>query len=383
MYDIGIIGGGTAGMTAAIYGQRAGKRTIIIEGGTFGGQITSSPNVENYPGIASVSGSEFSMNLLDQAMKLGAETQMAQVTGIRDEGEVKVIVTPEKEYPCRSIVLATGVTHRHLGVPNEERLTGAGVSYCATCDGMFFRGKEVAVVGGGNTAIQDAEFLSDYCSKVYLIHRRDEFRGENSGVKRLKEKENVEFILSATVKELVGESMVEKLILNDKKTGKDFELHVSGVFVAVGQIPKNETFADTVKLDEGGFVLASEDCLTSHPGIFAAGDCRTKEVRQLTTAAADGAVAAVASERYVKELEQIKGILGPDSGRTVFLFYNPYSNEEIEKTARLEQELSGQWRVYRQDVTRQSLLYNSLKLERTVAGAFYDNGKLVEIKQAF
>ena len=294
MYDIGIIGGGTAGMTAAIYGQRAGKRTIIIEGGTFGGQITSSPNVENYPGIASVSGSEFSMNLLDQAMKLGAETQMAQVTGIRDEGEVKVIVTPEKEYPCRSIVLATGVTHRHLGVPNEERLTGAGVSYCATCDGMFFRGKEVAVVGGGNTAIQDAEFLSDYCSKVYLIHRRDEFRGENSGVKRLKEKENVEFILSATVKELVGESMVEKLILNDKKTGKDFELHVSGVFVAVGQIPKNETFADTVKLDEGGFVLASEDCLTSHPGIFAAGDCRTKEVRQLTTAAADGAVAALA-----------------------------------------------------------------------------------------
>lgn len=180
MYDIGIIGGGTAGMTAAIYGQRAGKRTIIIEGGTFGGQITSSPNVENYPGIASVSGSEFSMNLLDQAMKLGAETQMAQVTGIRDEGEVKVIVTPEKEYPCRSIVLATGVTHRHLGVPNEERLTGAGVSYCATCDGMFFRGKEVAVVGGGNTAIQDAEFLSDYCSKVYLIHRRDEFRGETA-----------------------------------------------------------------------------------------------------------------------------------------------------------------------------------------------------------
>ena len=200
------------------------------------------------------------------------------------------------------MVLATGVTHRHLGVPNEERLTGAGVSYCATCDGMFFRGKEVAVVGGGNTAIQDAEFLSDYCSKVYLIHRRDEFRGENSGVKRLKEKENVEFILSATVKETRRRIHGgKKLILNDKKTGKDFELHVSGVFVAVGQIPKNETFADTVKLDEGGFVLASEDCLTSHPGIFAAGDCRTKEVRQLTTAAADGAVAALAACKYIAD----------------------------------------------------------------------------------
>ena len=176
MYDIGIIGGGTAGMTAAIYGQRAGKKTIIIEGSVFGGQITSSPNVENYPGIASVSGSEFSMNLLDQAVKLGAETAMEQVTGIRDEGSVKVIETAGKEYPCRSVILATGVTHRHLGVPNEERLTGAGVSYCATCDGMFFRGRDVAVVGGGSTALQDAEFLSDYCRKVYLIHRRDPYR---------------------------------------------------------------------------------------------------------------------------------------------------------------------------------------------------------------
>lgn len=299
MYDIGIIGGGTAGMTAAIYGQRAGKKTIIIEGGVFGGQITSSPNVENYPGIASVSGSEFSMNLLDQAVKLGAETAMEQVTGIRDEGSVKVIETSGKEYPCRSVILATGVTHRHLGVPNEERLTGAGVSYCATCDGMFFRGRDVAVVGGGSTALQDAEFLSDYCRKVYLIHRRDEFRGEDSIVKRLENKENVEFILSATVREIIGDQAVERLIVNSRKTGKEFKLDVSGVFIAVGQIPKNEIFADVVKLDADGFILAAEDCITSRPGIFAAGDCRTKEVRQLTTAAADGAVAALAACRYI------------------------------------------------------------------------------------
>ena len=185
IYDIGIIGGGTAGMTAAIYGQRAGKQTVLFEGTTIGGQITSSPNVENYPGIASVSGSEFSMNLMDQAVKLGTQTIMEQVTGIREEADYKVIVTTEKEYECKSIILATGVTHRHLGVPGEERLTGAGVSYCATCDGMFFRGREVAVVGGGSTALQDAEFLSNYCSKVYLIHRRDEFRGEDQIVKRL------------------------------------------------------------------------------------------------------------------------------------------------------------------------------------------------------
>ncbi|HJC80067.1 MAG: thioredoxin-disulfide reductase [Lachnospiraceae bacterium] len=299
MYDIGIIGGGTAGMTAAIYGQRAGKKTIIIEGGVFGGQITSSPNVENYPGIASVSGSEFSMNLLDQAVKLGAETAMDQVTGIREEDGVKIIETAGKEYPCRSVILATGVTHRHLGIPNEERLTGAGVSYCATCDGMFFRGRDVAVIGGGSTALQDAEFLSNYCRKVYLIHRRDEFRGEDSIVKRLQGKENVEFILSATVKEIIGDQAVERLIVNSKKSGKEFKLDVSGVFIAVGQIPKNEIFADVVKLDADGFILAAEDCITSRPGIFAAGDCRTKEVRQLTTAAADGAVAALAACKYI------------------------------------------------------------------------------------
>ncbi|HJA12711.1 MAG TPA: thioredoxin-disulfide reductase [Candidatus Mediterraneibacter merdipullorum] len=299
MYDIGIIGGGTAGMTAAIYGQRAGKRTVIIEGAAFGGQITSSPNVENYPGIASVSGSEFSMNLLDQAMKLGAETVTEQVTGIRDEGAVKVILTTEKEYPCRSVILATGVTHRHLGVPNEERLTGSGVSYCATCDGAFFRGRDVAVVGGGSTALQDAEFLSNYCRKVYLIHRRDEFRGEERIVKRLEEKENVEFILSATVREIIGDAAVERLILNSKKTGKQFKLEVSGLFIAVGHIPQNDAFADVVKLDGSGFILAAEDCVTSCPGIFAAGDCRTKEVRQLTTAAADGAVAALAACKYI------------------------------------------------------------------------------------
>ena len=299
MYDIGIIGGGTAGMTAAIYGQRAGKKTIIIEGGVFGGQITSSPNVENYPGIASVSGSEFSMNLLDQAVKLGAETAMDQVTGIREEDGVKIIETAGKEYPCRSVILATGVTHRHLGIPNEERLTGAGVSYCATCDGMFFRGRDVAVIGGGSTALQDAEFLSNYCRKVYLIHRRDEFRGEDSIVKRLQGKENVEFILSATVKEIIGDQAVERLIVNSKKSGKEFRLDVSGVFIAVGQIPKNEIFADVVKLDADGFILAAEDCITSRPGIFAAGDCRTKEVRQLTTAAADGAVAALAACKYI------------------------------------------------------------------------------------
>lgn len=299
MYDIGIIGGGTAGMTAAVYGQRAGKRTIIIEGMNFGGQITSSHKVENYPGIASISGSEFSMNLLDQAMKLGAETEMERVTGIREEDGIKIIETTGKEYPCRTVIVATGVTHRHLGIEKEMKLTGSGVSYCATCDGAFFKGRDVAVIGGGNTALQDAEFLSNYCRKVYLVHRRDEFRGDTSLVELLKKKENVEFVLSATVKDISGETMVEGLVLNNKKTGEDFRIEVAGIFVAIGQIPQNQVLGEFIKLDAEGFILASEDCMTSHPGVFAAGDCRTKEVRQLTTAAADGAVAALAACKYL------------------------------------------------------------------------------------
>ena len=303
MYDIGIIGGGTAGLTAAIYGQRAGKKTVVIEHANFGGQIVSSHKVENYPAIASISGAEYSMNLLNQAMNLGAEAAMEEVTGIRDEDGYKVIETKGKEYECKTVIIATGVTHRHMGMEKEIKLTGAGVSYCATCDGAFFRGKDVAVIGGGNTALQDADFLSNYCNKVYLVHRRDEFRGDNSLVETLKTRENVEFVLSATVKDIKGENMVEGLILNDKKTGEEFEKAVSGIFVAIGQIPQNQIFAETVKLDEYGFINASEDCLTSHPGIFVAGDCRTKEVRQLTTAAADGAVAALAACKYITDNE--------------------------------------------------------------------------------
>lgn len=299
MYDIGIIGGGTAGMTAAIYGVRAGKKVIMIESMNYGGQITTSPNVENYPGIASISGNEFATNLLNQAIALGAETELETVTGIREDEGMKVIETTGKEYPCRSIIIATGVTHRHLGVPKEDQLVGAGVSYCATCDGAFFKNRDVAVIGGGNTALQDAAFLANYCNRVYLVHRRDEFRGESGLVKPLEARDNVEFVLNATVKSIIGEDFVEGLVLNNKVTGEDFEIKVDGIFMAVGQIPKNDIFENTVRLDGSGFILAAEDCVTSHPGIFAAGDCRTKEVRQLTTAAADGAVAALAACQYI------------------------------------------------------------------------------------
>ncbi|MCI7179500.1 MAG: thioredoxin-disulfide reductase [Lachnospiraceae bacterium] len=300
MYDIGIVGGGTAGLTAAIYGQRAGKKTIVFEGTAYGGQISSSARVENYPGIAVISGFEFSMNLSEQAKSLEAELVSAQVQEIRKEGENFLVTTSRGDYICKTVILATGMTHRHLGLEKEKHLTGSGVSYCATCDGAFFRGRDVAVIGGGNTALQDALFLSAYCSKVYLVHRRDEFRGEDRLVEQLRKKENVEFIMSAVVKDISGKFMVDGVILNNKKTGEDFTIPVSGIFVAVGQIPGNENFADIVELDENGFIRAGEDCVTSCPGIFAAGDCRTKEIRQLVTAAADGAAAALAACKYIR-----------------------------------------------------------------------------------
>lgn len=300
MYNIGIIGGGTAGLTAAIYGQRAGKQTVVFEGANYGGQIVFSPNVENYPGIASISGAQYSMNLVEQATNLGAETKREQVKEVKKVEDGYSVVTEEGEYLCQALVLATGVTHRHLGLENEEKLTGAGVSYCATCDGMFFRGKNVAVIGGGNTALQDAEFLSNYCSKVYLVHRREEFRGDAKNVSSLREKENVEFVLNALPEEILGEQMVQGLVVTDKISGAKKTLDVDGIFVAIGHLPKNEIFAELVELDAGGFIKAGENCETSRDGIFAAGDCRTKEVRQLTTAAADGAVAALAAVKYIK-----------------------------------------------------------------------------------
>lgn len=300
MYDIGIIGGGTAGLTAAIYGQRAGKQTIVFESANYGGQIVFSPNVENYPGIASISGAQYSMQLMEQAVSLGAETKREQATEVKRTENGYTVVTGEQEYRCRTLILATGVTHRYLGLEKEEKLTGAGISYCATCDGMFFRGRDVAVIGGGNTALQDAEFLSNYCNKVYLVHRREEFRGDAKNVDTLRRKENVEFVLNAVPRAILGETMVEGLVVADKESGKETQLDVSGIFVAIGHLPKNEMFVDLAELDDAGFIRAGEDCQTSCPGVFAAGDCRTKEIRQLVTAAADGAAAALAAVKWMQ-----------------------------------------------------------------------------------
>lgn len=295
MYDIIIIGAGTAGLTAALYGARAGKSVLVLEEKAAGGQIINSPAVENYPAIKHISGLQFIGELREQAEEAGAELQTMQAEKIVDQGNRKVVMTKQALYEANAIILCTGAVPRKLGLPGEQKLTGCGVSYCAVCDGAFYRGKRVAVVGGGNTALEDALFLSNYCGRVYIIHRRDRFRGESRLVNALMQKENVEFILDSTVISLQGETRLESLRIKNVQTNIIEELTVNGVFIAIGQEPRNESFANTVRLDEQGFICADESCRTSAPGIFAAGDCRTKKVRQLVTAAADGAVAALAA----------------------------------------------------------------------------------------
>ncbi len=302
MYDMVIIGAGPAGLSAAIYGQRAGKKTLLIDAKGFGGQIINTPEVENYPGIKKVSGLELATNLYEQATELGAEIVYEKAVGIEDTGASKKVKTESAVYETKSVIIATGAKNRPMGLENEEKYTGAGVSYCATCDGAFFRGRDVAVIGGGNTALEDAEVLSGIADKVYLIHRRDQFRGEEANVKRLREKDNVEFVLNSVPVELVGDTMISGLKVKNVKTEEVITLLVQGVFVAIGQMPDNKDFADVAGLDDKGYVAAGEDCLTNTPGVFTAGDCRTKKVRQLATAAADGAVAALAAVEYINNL---------------------------------------------------------------------------------
>jgi len=299
MYDIVIVGAGVAGLSAAIYGARAGKNVLVLEAKVYGGQIVSTPEIANYPGIKSISGYEFSTNLYEQAKELGAEIKLERVLEVKLEGNDKIVVTDHNQYTAKTIIIATGAKFRPLGIEKETELIGHGISYCATCDGPFFRGKEVAVNGGGSTALEDALFLSSYCSKVHIIHRRDSFRGEEKLLQTLKGKENVEFILNSNIIELIGTEKLESIRIKNKETKEESELRISGLFIAIGQMPENAIFRDLIKLDPNGYIIATEDCKTSADGIFVAGDTRTKAIRQLTTAASDGSIAALAACEYI------------------------------------------------------------------------------------
>ncbi|MCR4590963.1 MAG: thioredoxin-disulfide reductase [Lachnospiraceae bacterium] len=295
MTDIIIVGAGPAGLTAAIYALRAGRTVLLLEAKAYGGQIVNTPDIENYPGLKHVSGYEYATTLYEQATGFGAEIKNETVISVEDKGDTKEVKTDAASYSAKAVIIATGAKNRHMGIDREEELTGRGVSYCATCDGAFFRGKDVAVCGGGNTALSDALFLSNYCRTVYLIHRRDEFRGSAADTEKVKSKENVKLVLNSTVEALKGEKTLSAVTVKNKITGELTDLEVNGIFVAIGQEPDNEAFKNVVDLDEKGYIISPESCETKTPGIYIAGDCRVKDVRQLTTAVSDGAVAALAA----------------------------------------------------------------------------------------
>ncbi|MCH5162405.1 MAG: FAD-dependent oxidoreductase [Clostridiales bacterium] len=287
MLDFIIIGGGTAGLSSAVYACRANKNTLVIEREAFGGQIVDAPTVENYPGIQSISGAQFASDLFDQAENAGATFKCESVLSVEKKGDTVVVTTDRDKYEARAVIIAAGCEHRRLGIYGEDMLVGSGVSYCALCDGAFFKDRTVAVVGGGNAAITDALYLAGLCKTVYIIHRRDEFRAEPALVERCRQLNTVRFITNATVSDLKGDEELNAVELN--VGGKKQTLAVDGLFVAIGQQPDNKAFG--VKLDDSGYILTDACCRTNIKGIYAAGDCRQKTVRQLTTAAADGAIA--------------------------------------------------------------------------------------------
>lgn len=302
MYDIIIIGAGPAGLTSAIYARRAAKSVLVLEAKSYGGQIINTLDIENYPAESHISGFDFATKLYNQAKDLGAEIVFEKVVDINNKDNIKEVITTKNTYQGKTIIIATGSENRKLGLSNEDELVGKGISYCATCDGAFYKDKTVAVVGGGNTALEDALYLSNIANKVYLIHRRDEFRGEKSTVNLLKEKNNIEFIYNSNITKLNASEKLDSIEVTNKD-GSIKTIEVDGLFIAVGRIPENENFAKIIEVDENGYIKASEDCHTNIPGIFVAGDNRVKEVRQLVTATSDGAIAATAAVKYINNLK--------------------------------------------------------------------------------
>ncbi len=300
MYDIIIIGGGPAGLTAALYACRANKKTLMIEKETFGGQITFSPKVENIPGFISLTGNEFAEKLVEQVLEQGADVESCEALEIKD-GEIKTVVTDDGEFCGKAVIIATGAKHRMLGVDGEEKFVGEGISFCAVCDGAFYKDKTVAVVGGGNSALQEAILLSDLAKKVYVVQNLDFLTGERKLADQLYRLDNVEVITGVGVDSFVGESELNGIVIKNS-AGEKRELSIDGLFIAIGLTPQNEAFKNVIELDERGYAMIGESCEASKRGIFVAGDCRTKKIRQVTTAAADGAIAALAACDYIDSL---------------------------------------------------------------------------------
>ena len=299
MYDLIIVGAGPAGLTAAIYARRADKSVLVLDKGLFGGQMTFSPKIENYPGYEQISGNELAEKLVSQAITLGAEIDMAEVTAIEKEGNIFCVYSGDDIYMSKTVIIATGARHRLLGLDKEDRFVGEGISFCAVCDGAFYANKTVAVIGGGNSALQEAIMLSDGCAKVYVVQNFNYLTGEEKLQEILRNRANVEIIYGSIVEEILGEDVFGGIVIKNTESGEKTRLDLDGMFVAIGLVPENEAYQNLVTLSDRGYVVADESCMTDTEGLFVAGDCRTKNIRQISTACGDGAVAALAACRYL------------------------------------------------------------------------------------
>lgn len=303
MYDIIVIGAGPAGLTAAVYGRRANKSVLILERAAFGGQMTFSPKLENYPGYESISGSELADKMVEQVLAQGAEVEVETVTGVTDENGVKKVTTEDGNvYQAKTVIIACGAKHRHLGLENEDKFIGDGISFCAVCDGAFYKDKTVVLIGGGNSALQEAILLSETSAKVYVVQNLPYLTGEKQLEEILRRRDNVEIITGSVVKEILDTTPFSGIVIKNTDSGEERQILADGMFVAIGLEPENGIFADVAALDAAGYIDSGEDCVTKTPGIFVAGDCRKKTVRQITTATADGATAAIAACRYIDAL---------------------------------------------------------------------------------
>ena len=385
IFDLIIVGGGPGGLAAAIYAGRSERKTLLLEKGSYGGRINDTYEIRNYPGTIVDSGQHLMERFKEHASSFPTvEWKRTTVTSVRKEDDLFVVGTKRRgDFKARSVILDLGTRPRELGIKGEKEFTGQGVAYCATCDAEFFKGKEIYVLGAGDQAIEEADYLTGFASKVTIVvlHEEGHLDCNEVAAEHAYKNPKIEFVWNSTVSEIKGGEHVESLVLKNVKTGEEKEVKSSGLFLFVGMVPQTELVKDLAACDRSGYIEASRMMETSVPGLYAVGDCTQTFLRQVITSAADGAVAAVASERYVKEMNQIHEILSPDSGNVAFLFYNPYNNADIAKTEELEQSLGGQWKLFRQDITRQNLLYQSLQLKQTVSGAFYVNGKLAEVKQ--
>lgn len=383
IYEVIIIGGGPAGLAAAIYCGRAQRETLLIERGSFGGRINDTVEIRNYPGTISDSGSHLMETFSGHARTYASNSfKRTTVTGIECQKDGTFVVHTKRkgDFRCHSVILDTGTSPRILGIPNEVELRGRGVAYCATCDAEFFKDKEVYVLGAGDQAVEESGYLSRFAKKVTIIVLHEEGHLDCSEIAAQGAFKNpkISFVWNSTLQAIEGKDKVEGLELKNVVSGEVCKVRAEGIFFFVGMVPRTEFVRDLVDCDDQGYILVNEAKETSVPGIYAAGDCTRTYLRQVVTAAADGAIAATASERYVNECRQLEEILTADSGKTAFLFYNPYESAQIERVSSLEKALCKEYKVCRQDITRQPLLYKLLHMEQTVSGAIFEKGKLVK-----